>query len=82
MTAALVSSLVSLIVLGTWQGVRGHKMPRFNRGYWWFGLAGLLNAVGLVGLNQALELGTVTLVAPLVSTTPAFTLIFGLAIFS
>ena len=77
MTAALVSSLVSLIVLGAWQGIRGHKMPRWNRGYWWFGLAGLLNAVGLVGLNQALELGTVTLVAPLVSTTPAFTLVLG-----
>lgn len=77
MTAALLGSFVSLIVLGSWQLVGGHKMPAWNPGYWWFGVGGVLNGIGLVGLNQALELGTVTLVAPLVSTTPAFTLLLG-----
>lgn len=77
MTAALVGSFVSLIVLGSWQLAGAHKMPAWNSGYWWFGVAGVLNGIGLVGLNQALELGTVTLVAPLVSTTPAFTLLLG-----
>ncbi|MGB7184892.1 MAG: DMT family transporter [Burkholderiaceae bacterium] len=77
LTAALVGSTVSLIVLSAIQIIGRHPMPRWNPGYGWFALCGVLNGIGLIGLNIALHLGTVTLVSPLVATTPAFTLILG-----
>jgi drug/metabolite transporter (DMT)-like permease len=81
MTAALVGSFVSTLVLLSWHKVSGRTMPAFNAGYYWFALCGLLNAIGLIGLNVALQLGSVTTVAPLISTTPVFTLILGWLIF-
>ena len=77
MTAALVSSTVSLLVLLIINGVGGREWPRMGRGYLWFMLCGVLNGIGLVGLNTALELGDVVIVSPLIATTPAFTLLVG-----
>ena len=65
---------------------QSHEQQRFNAeaaavrdlgvrraliGRWFFA------ALGLVGLNVALSLGEVVVVAPLVATTPAFTLLTG-----
>ena len=77
MTAALITSTVSILVLLIINGASGQKLPRLGRGYFWFGLCGLLNGIGLIGLNTALHLGEVVIVAPLISTTPAFTLLTG-----
>ena len=77
MTAALVAATTSLIVLALVHIGSGRGLPAFNKGYLWFGLCGFLNGLGLVGLNSALSLGEVIVVAPLVATTPAFTLIMG-----
>lgn len=81
LTAALVTSTVSLVVLLIALRVTGTRMPSWNPGYWWYALCGTLNGVGLVGLNLAIEMGTITLVAPLVSTTPVFTLLLGWLVF-
>lgn len=46
-------------------------------GYVWFALCGIMNGIGLVGLNTALEMGDVVIVSPLIATVPAFTLLTG-----
>ncbi|MEZ5649865.1 MAG: DMT family transporter [Burkholderiaceae bacterium] len=76
-TAALVGSGVSCLLLTTRQAFARQAMPRDRAGYGLFAVCGLLNAVGLVGLNLALGMGTVSRVAPLIATTPAFTLLLG-----
>jgi drug/metabolite transporter (DMT)-like permease len=77
MTAALVAATTSLVVLALVHLGSRRGLPSFNKGYLWFALCGFLNGLGLVGLNSALSLGEVIVVAPLVATTPAFTLIMG-----
>ncbi len=77
MTAALVSSTTSLAVLLVLHAGRGQRLPALNRGAGWFALCGLMNGVGIVGSNVALNLSSVAVVAPLIATTPAFTLITG-----
>lgn len=81
LTAALVASTVSLIVLATLYLFSGQKPPRWNRGYSWFALCGVINGAGIVGLNTALDIGSVVIVSPLIATTPAFTLLLGYFIF-
>lgn len=85
MTATLVSASVSLIVLAILQAASGRALPRFTgravRGYVWFALCGVLNGIGLLGLAVALQLGDVVVVAPIVATTPAFTLLLGYFVF-
>lgn len=77
MTAALIGALMSMAVIVSINSTSGHRMPHWNAGYLWFALCGVLNGIGLVGLNIALTLGDVVLVAPLIATTPAFTLFSG-----
>ena len=81
MTAALIGSSVSLLVLGIVYKGSGRTLPAMNRGYYWFALGGLMNGFGLVVLNLALEMGEVVIVSPLVATTPAFTLLTGYLFF-
>jgi DME family drug/metabolite transporter len=81
MTAALVSSTVSFMVLATMYVVSRRSLPAWNNGYLWFGLCGVFNGIGITGLGYALQLGEVVVVSPLVATTPAFTLLMGHYIF-
>jgi len=80
-TAALVGSFVSMLVLLGWHAASRRSMPAFSVGYYWFAVCGLLNVIGLIGLNIALQLGSVTMVAPLISTSPVFTLLLGWLVF-
>lgn len=77
MTAALISSTISLLVLLIFNGTQRQRFPRFGPGYYWFGLLGVLNAIGMVAVSTALHLGEVVLVSPLIATTPVFTLLIG-----
>lgn len=81
MTAALISSTVSLVVLYAIHLAAGRTFPAWNRGYYWFALCGVINGVGIIGLNLALQLGEVIVVSPLIAATPAFTLLTGYLIF-
>ena len=81
MTAALVSSTVSLMVLTLVHIFSRRQLPRWNKGYFWFALCGINNGVGIIGLALALDMGRVVVVSPLVATTPAFTLLLGYWVF-
>jgi DME family drug/metabolite transporter len=77
LTATLVASTTSLAVLLVVQLASGRRLPSWSAGYPWFALTGLLNGTGLLGLNVALAFGDVVVVAPLVATVPAFTILLG-----
>ncbi|MEZ5855008.1 MAG: DMT family transporter [Hyphomicrobiaceae bacterium] len=78
LTAALVASTTSFAILSLIHAFRGgQRLPGWNRGYAWFVLCGLMNGAGIVGSNIALELSSVVVVAPLIATSPAFTLLTG-----
>ncbi|MGI9479055.1 MAG: DMT family transporter [Hyphomicrobiaceae bacterium] len=81
MTAALVSSSVSLVVLGLVRLGSQRRLPAWNRGYLWFALGGVINGVGIVGMAIALSIGSVIVVSPLIATTPVFTLLLGYLFF-
>lgn len=77
MTAMLVSTVVSIVVAYLIYHVQGRRLPRFNRGYLWFILTGAINGIGMVLLNIALDIGTVTIVSPIISASPVFALLTG-----
>ncbi|MGI9521564.1 MAG: EamA family transporter [Hyphomicrobiaceae bacterium] len=77
LTAAFVATSTSLLVVLLLHIASVRTLPAWNAGYLWFGLCGVMNGLGLVGLMIALHLGDVTIVAPLISTTPIFTLVTG-----
>lgn len=77
LTGALIASAVSVVVVAGMQFAENKPVPQLSAGYAWFGLCGLLNGFGLVALNAALNLGDVVVVAPLIATTPLFTLMIG-----
>ena len=77
MTAALVGATVSLVIIVAINLASGHRMAKQRGGFFWFGLCGILNAIGLIGLKTALELGSVVVASPLIAATPAFTILIG-----
>ncbi len=81
LTAGLVSTAVSLIVLSVLRLSSQRGLPPWNRGYLWFALCGVINALGIVGLGIALNIGSVIVVSPLIATTPVFTLLLGYMVF-
>jgi len=79
--AVLVGNTVSLgtAVLVFRRG--GRPLLGTGSGNLWFFAAGLSNALSLQFLNNALAVGDVVAVVPLVSATPVFTLLLGLLLF-
>ena len=74
-----VSSLVlAALILAT--GRVGH-VRQAGAGMKWFALSGILNGCGILCLNHAVGIGSVTLAAPLASMSPLWALVFGLTIF-
>jgi drug/metabolite transporter (DMT)-like permease len=50
-------------------------------GFKWFSISGIINALGILSIMYAVNLGGVTLAAPLVATSPIWALLFGYVIF-
>ncbi len=82
--AGLVGNTTSLITLLLLNFIQG-KVPLRNmlrgRGTWWLLLAGVMNGLGIFTLNSALSLGRVVVAAPISSTSPIFTMLFGVVLF-
>jgi DME family drug/metabolite transporter len=79
--AVLVGNSVSLgtaVLAYKWQQRPFSGMGSGNR---WFVAAGIANALSLQFLNNALSVGDVVAVVPIVSATPVFTLLLGLLYF-
>jgi len=81
--ATLVMTSVSTLVLagcllGTNRTIHGLKA---KPGVVWFAVSGAVNCAGILALAYAIKVGGVTLTAPLASTTPLWTLLFGALIF-
>jgi drug/metabolite transporter (DMT)-like permease len=80
--ALLVGTTVSTVTLGVLllpRAIRGEV--RRGSGWVWFAVNGAMFTLGILFLNYALSLGTVTLVSPLAATTPLWTLAFGALLF-
>jgi uncharacterized membrane protein len=80
--AVLVGNTVSLataVVLFRREG--GVPASGTRAGNLWFFAAGIANALSLQFLNNALAVGDVVAVVPIVSATPVFTLLFGMLYF-
>jgi drug/metabolite transporter (DMT)-like permease len=82
--AALVTASVSAVVLALILFARDRGIRRLassGSAVRWFMLSGVINGLGILSLNGALSMGSVTVVAPLASTTPLWTLLFGVLVF-
>jgi drug/metabolite transporter (DMT)-like permease len=77
MTAMLVSTTVSIAVAYLIYHLQGCRLPPINRGYFWFMLTGAINGIGIMLLNIALQIGTVTIVSPIIAASPVFALLTG-----
>ena len=81
--ATLVMASVSTIVLGLFVALR-KKQPSKSvpaRGLFWFALGGATNGAGILILNTAINQGDISVAAPLATTAPLWTLLFGALIF-
>lgn len=80
--AGLVSFTVSSVVLLSMQAVRRER-PRIVLGSpsLWFVASGVSMALAITALNQALLVGHVVVVVPIVSAAPVFTLLLTVAVF-
>ncbi|MBC8268731.1 MAG: DMT family transporter [Rhodospirillaceae bacterium] len=79
--AGLVSYTVSLLVAFLAFRFQGRTFKKFNWGYSWFAVAGVLNGISIYSLNTALKFGQLLSVAPIVSCSPVFTIIMGYLVF-
>ncbi len=80
--ALLVTTTVSSLVLGVMLALHHRQgRTRFGSGVGWFALNGLVNGAGILALNAALTMGTLTLVSPLSGTVPLWALLLGLFVF-
>jgi drug/metabolite transporter (DMT)-like permease len=76
-TAALVGYLVSALAVWMLFRRRGPRSVRWHpRGATWFVAAGLLNGSAVLAMYGALSQTKLTVVAPIVASYPAFTILF------
>ncbi|MBT4486072.1 MAG: EamA family transporter [Rhodospirillaceae bacterium] len=81
--AGLVAYSVSCLMALAVQGWRGElrRVNWANPGLLWFVAAGIVHGLAVWVMNAALATTPVSIVVPLVSTTPLFTLLLGLVLF-
>lgn len=77
--AVTIGYLVSTLVVFTGSAIRERGWPvSFHRDGWlWFSAVGVCNGLAVLSMYQALSLGSVALVAPLVACYPLATLALG-----
>jgi uncharacterized membrane protein len=78
--AVLVGNSVSLCTVVLFRR-EGAPVSGARAGNLWFFAAGVANALSLQFLNNALAIGDVVAVVPIVSATPVFTLLLGMLYF-
>ncbi len=79
--AALVGSVVSLVLVAGQFLIRRQRVTGQLRDYRYFALSGMITALAVYLLNQALELGQVITVAPLIASSPVFSALLGYFVF-
>jgi uncharacterized membrane protein len=79
--AVLVGNTVSLGAAVLFFSQGGRPLLGSGSGHLWFIAAGISNALSLQFLNNALAVGDVVAVVPVVSATPVFTLLLGVLFF-
>lgn len=79
--AVLVGNTVSLFVALVAFAIERRPFVGTPRSISWFVAAGVANALSLQFLNNALQIGDVVAVVPIVSATPVFTMAMGLLYF-
>jgi drug/metabolite transporter, DME family len=79
--AVLVGNTVSLGTAVLLYGRERRPLSGTSTSYWWFFAAGIANALSVQFLNNALAIGDVVAVVPIVSATPALTLLLGFLYF-
>lgn len=83
--AALVTATVSTAVLGLVvlrrRAVAAAALPHSRRALWLFALSGVINGMGILSLSGAVMRGDLTLVSPLIATSPLWSLFFGIVAF-
>ena len=79
--AALVGTLVSLILVAGQFFARRQRIEGQLGDYRYFVLSGMITALAVYLLNQALDLGQVITVAPLVASSPVFSALLGYFVF-
>jgi uncharacterized membrane protein len=72
---------VSLAIATAAFRIEGRALSGTRTSYSWFVVSGLTAAVSLQFLNQALQIGDLVTVVPIVSATPVFTMLLGLFVF-
>ncbi len=77
----LISYTVSSVVAITAYKAEGRKIPVLTKGYRWFAVAGVINALSIYSLNTALQGGQLLTVAPIVACSPIFTIALGYFVF-
>ena len=76
--ASLVSTLVSLVLFIAFFWSTGRRVTSTPIEIRWLILAGVINAIAILLLNNALETGRLTIVSPIAAIAPVFTLAIGL----
>lgn len=84
--AALVTASVSTLVLGLVVLLRRRRaapsaIPHDRRALGLFALSGIINGLGILALNGAVMGGNITLVSPLIATSPLWSLLFAALFF-
>lgn len=81
--ATLVMSTVSTLILGSILAMRRKpaKKAGSRTGYAWFAASGLLNGIGILCINLAISFGDISIVAPLLMSSPIWALLFSVFVF-
>ncbi len=79
--AALVGTGVSLIIVTGRILVTGHRLTGRVADYRYFIASGMVTSLAVYLLNQALQLGQVITVAPIVASSPVFSALLGFFVF-
>ncbi len=78
----VMSSVSTLVLLGLVAMRRAPAKPPASRsGYGWFALSGVINGIGILCVNLAVSYGDVSIVAPLLMSSPIWALAFGVFVF-